>query len=203
MYEKSRNDIVLEHLPLIKKIASKIYKRVPEGVIEFDELVNTGVIGLMKAIEKYDDKKSNFSTYAYIRVRGEIIDYLRSLDFMSRGAREKIKNGEIDDLKTEIMYMVSMEELLFQGTDSLTIADTLKSSDRLPEENVILKEMRFRLARALDNLSEREKMILQLLFVEELDLKSISQILDISVSRISQIKKRALGKLYEILKKDV
>ncbi|SNR76361.1 sigma-70 family RNA polymerase sigma factor [Desulfurobacterium atlanticum] len=203
MYGKSRKELVVEHLPLVKKVANKIYRRIPEGIIDFDDLVNTGVIGLMKAIDNFDNSKANFSTYAYIRIRGEILDYLRTLDFMSRGAREKVKNGEVENLKAEIMYMVSIEELLFQGADKLTIADTLKSEEVSPEENVILKEMKFRLARALDNLSEREKLILQLLFVEELDLKSISKILNISVSRISQIKKRAMEKLYKILEKDV
>jgi len=203
MYGKSRKELVVEHLPLVKKIANKIYRRIPEGIVDFDDLVNTGVIGLMKAIDNFDSSKANFSTYAYIRVRGEILDYLRSLDFMSRGTREKVKNGELEDLKAEILYMVSIEELLFQGADKLTIADTLKSDEASPEENIILKELKCRLARALDNLSEREKLILQLLFVEELDLKSISEILNVSVSRISQIKKRAFGKLYKILEKDV
>ncbi|WP_457567701.1 sigma-70 family RNA polymerase sigma factor [Desulfurobacterium sp.] len=203
MYEKSRKELVLEHLPLVKKIANKIYRRIPEGIVDFDDLVNTGVIGLMKAIDRYDERKANFSTYAYIRIRGEIMDFLRSVDFMSRGAREKMKNGEAELLKAEMMYITSIEESLFKGADKLTIADTLKSDAPGPEEETILKDLKFRLARAIDNLSDREKLILQLIFVEELDLKSISKILDISVSRVSQIKTRALEKLSEILKKDV
>ncbi|WP_456398173.1 sigma-70 family RNA polymerase sigma factor [Desulfurobacterium sp.] len=203
MYEKSRKELVLEHLPLVKKIANKIYRRIPEGIVDFEDLVNTGVIGLIKAIDKYDERKANFSTYAYIRIRGEIMDFLRSIDFMSRGAREKMKNGEADLLKAEMIYMTSIEEALFQGADKITIADTLKSDTPDPEEEALIKDLKFRLARAIDNLSEREKLILQLIFVEELDLKSISNILEISVSRVSQIKTRALKKLSEILKKDV
>jgi len=199
MYTKTRKEIVLEHLPLVKKVANKIYKRIPEGVVDFEELVNTGVIGLIKAIDKYDEKKAKFSTYAYIKIRGEILDYLRGLDFLPRSVRGKIKKGEIEDLKEEIASFVSLEEKLFSGSDRFTVKDTLVSNSPTPEEELILNDMKNRLADAISKLSDREKLILQLIFVEELDLKSISEVLGISVSRVSQIKTAALKKLKELL----
>ena len=199
MYTKTRKEIVLEHLPLVKKVANKIYKRIPEGVVDFEELVNTGVIGLIKAIDKYDEKKAKFSTYAYIKIRGEILDYLRKLDFLPRSVRGKIKKGEIEDLKEEIASFISLEEKLFSESDRFTVKDTLVSNNPTPEEELILSDMKNRLADAIRKLSEREKLVLQLIFVEELDLKSISEVLGISVSRVSQIQSAALKKLKDLL----
>jgi RNA polymerase sigma factor for flagellar operon FliA len=199
MYTKTKKELVLEHLPLVKKVANKIYRRIPEGAVEFEELVNTGVIGLIKAIDKYDEKKAKFSTYAYIKIRGEILDYLRKLDFLPRSVREKIKNGEIKDLKEEIISFISIEEKLFSDSDRFTVKDTLSSSEPTPEEKILLEDAKEKLVRAIKELSEKEQLVLQLIFVEELDLKSIGEILGISVSRVSQIKSSALKKLRELL----
>ncbi|WP_456455281.1 sigma-70 family RNA polymerase sigma factor [Thermovibrio sp.] len=199
MYAKTKKDLVLEHLPLVKKVASRIYKRIPPGIIEFDELVNTGVIGLMKAIDNYDSKKARFSTYAYIKVRGEILDYLRKLDFLPRSVREKVKNGEWEGVKEEAVFFISLEEKLFSSPDSPSFKDLLSSDLPTPEQELLLKDLKEKLVEAIDKLSDREKLVLQLLFVEELDLKSVAEILNISVSRVSQIKGGALKKLRVLL----
>ena len=203
MYKKSKKEIVLENLPLVKKVASKIYKRLPENSLEFEELVNVGVIGLIKAIDKYDENKAKFSTYAYIKIRGEILDFLRKLDFVSRSVREKIKNGDWEDVKSEAAIFLSIEESLFGDDSSLTLGDTLASSEASPEEVVISKDLKRVLAEAVSKLSDNEKLVLQLLFVEEFDLKSAAEVMGVSVSRVSQIKKAALLKLREFLKDSV
>jgi RNA polymerase sigma factor for flagellar operon FliA len=203
MYTKTRKELVLEHLPLVKKVASKIYKRIPEGAVEFEELVNTGVIGLIKAIDRYDENKAKFSTYAYIKIRGEILDYLRKLDFLPRTLREKVKSGELDALKEEIAAFVSLEEKLFADSDRFTVKDILSSSDRSPEEEVILAELRQKLAEAISKLPEKEQLVLQLIFVEELDLRSISEILGVSVSRVSQLKSSAIKRLKNLISDSV
>ena len=199
MYTKSKKDLVIEHLPLVKKVASRIYNRIPEGVVEFDELVNTGVIGLIKAIERYDENRAKFSTYAYIKIRGEILDYLRKLDFLPRSVREKQKNGDNSEIKDEIVAFLSIEEKLFGNSERYTLKDTLASDDPEPEELILKKEAKELLASAISKLSDKEQLILQLIFVEELDLKSISEILGVSVSRISQIKSGAIKKLKKML----
>jgi len=203
MYTKTRKELVLEHLPLVKKVASKIYKRIPEGAVEFEELVNTGVIGLIKAIDRYDENKAKFSTYDYIKIRGEILDYLRKLDFLPRTLREKVKSGELDALKEEIAAFVSLEEKLFADSDRFTVKDILSSSDRSPEEEVILAELRQKLAEAISKLPDKEQLVLQLIFVEELDLRSISEILGVSVSRVSQLKASAIKKLKDLISDSV
>ncbi len=202
MYTKSKKELVEEHLPLVKNVANKIYRKLPEGVLEFDELVNVGVIGLIKAIENYDKNKARFSTYAYIKIRGEILDFLRKLDFVPRGVREKIKNGDLQDVKEEAAVFLSIEEKLFGDDSSLTLGDTLASDDS-PEELVILKDLKEVLAKAIAKLNDNEKLVLQLLFVEELDLKSAAEIMGVSVSRVSQIKKAAILKLRDYLDNSV
>ncbi len=199
MYTKSKKDLVIEHLPLVKKVANKIFRRLPEGVVEFDELVNTGVIGLIKAIERYDSNRAKFSTYAYIKIRGEILDYLRKLDFLPRSVREKLKNGEVSELKEEVATLISIEEKLFGNSERYFVKDTLISDLPDPEDLVMKDEAKQILASAISQLSEKEQLVLQLIFVEELDLKSISEILGVSVSRVSQIKTGALKKLRKTL----
>ena len=190
--KQERDSLVLENLQLVKKVASKIYYRIPKGEIEFDELVNIGVIGLMKAIEKYDKDKAKFSTYAYIKIRGEILDYLRSLDILPRGLREKIKKGEIVDENMDIpisnsAIFLSIEKSI-NKTDNLKFIDILVSKLETPEEYAEKSELKEKLLKVLNTLSEKEKQILQMIFFEEKDLKEISKKLNISVSRISQIK---------------
>jgi len=203
MYKKGKKELIEENIPLVKKVANKIYRRLPEGAVEFDEIVNTGIIGLIKAANNYDENKAKFSTYAYIKIRGEILDYLRSLDFLSRTARGKLKRGEKNSLLyDEITSIISIEENLFRETDKLRIADTLVSPEKTPEEITIIKDLKRRLSKAIAKLGEREKLILQLIFVEELDLKSISEILNISISRVSQLKTKALKKLKDILSEE-
>jgi RNA polymerase sigma factor for flagellar operon FliA len=85
----SKEQIVLEHTPLIRYIVNRIAVRLPSH-IDLDDLHNTGVIGLMDAIEKYDpDKNCKFKTYAEFRIKGAILDQLRSLDWVPRSVRQK------------------------------------------------------------------------------------------------------------------
>ncbi|MDJ0785842.1 MAG: FliA/WhiG family RNA polymerase sigma factor [Myxococcota bacterium] len=89
-----REQIVLEHAPLIRYIVNRIAVRLPSH-IDLDDLHNTGVIGLMDAIEKYDPGKNcKFKTYAEFRIKGAILDQLRSLDWVPRSVRQKSRKLE-------------------------------------------------------------------------------------------------------------
>ncbi|MCP4039098.1 MAG: sigma-70 family RNA polymerase sigma factor, partial [bacterium] len=89
-----KEQIVLEHTPLIRYIVNRIAVRLPSH-IDLDDLHNTGVIGLMDAIEKYDpDKNCKFKTYAEFRIKGAILDQLRSLDWVPRSVRQKSRKLE-------------------------------------------------------------------------------------------------------------
>ena len=203
--ERTKDQIVLEHLPLVKKVAAKIYHKLPDCDIEFDDLVNTGIIGLMKAIEKYDERKAKFSTYAYIKIRGEILDYLRSLEIVPRSVKDKIKKEceNTDELSIPLSntaVMVSIEKAIYEKDPNLKLIDTLVSKRISPEEEVIQEDLREKILLAMEKLNEKEKAVLQMIYFEERDLKYISNQLGISMSRVSQLKSIAIEKIKSILK---
>jgi RNA polymerase sigma factor for flagellar operon FliA len=108
-----REQIVLEHTPLIRYIVNRIAVRLPSH-IDLDDLHNTGVIGLMDAIEKYDpDKNCKFKTYAEFRIKGAILDQLRSLDWVPRSVRQKSRKLEraYGEVEQRLGRMASEDEV--------------------------------------------------------------------------------------------
>src|ERR1700761_2171917 len=88
---QQKDKLIMEYAPLIRFIAQKIAVRLPAN-IELDDLISSGVIGLMDAIEKYDPTRDNkFKTYAEFRIRGAILDELRAQDWVPRSVRDKAK----------------------------------------------------------------------------------------------------------------
>lgn len=230
MYKEERDKKILEYLPLVKAIAAKLHRNLPPSV-DYNDLVSYGIIGLINAIDHLDESK-NPESYIKIRIRGSIIDYLRSLDFGSRNIRDKehkIKNmvkkfqdengreptdEEISVLlgesleeyheslyKISFSYMLNLEDLAFKITDDADKSyDNFVASDiESPEDNVLRLDIEETLKKAIDNLDDREKLVLQLIFYEELGLKDVAKILNTSLSRVSQIKTQALKKIKDYL----
>ncbi|BCD68392.1 RNA polymerase sigma factor for flagellar operon FliA [Nitratiruptor sp. YY09-18] len=200
---EEKQQIILDNTALVKKVASKIYFKLPRDAgIEFDELVNTGIIGLIKAIDKFDESKAQFSTYAYIKIRGEILDYLRSLHIMPRSMREKIKKEKEEGKDvplSNLAIMISMDKALSSDEGSSKLIDIMISDDIGPEDQAISSQMMDFLVEAMEDLSEKEKKTLQMFFFEEKEPKEIAQALGISQSRVSQIKTQAINKLKKSL----
>ncbi len=196
--------IILENTALVKKVASKIFFKLPKDAgIEFDELVNTGIIGLIKAIDKFDSKKAQFSTYAYIKIRGEILDYLRSLHIMPRSMREKIKKEKEagkDIPLSNLAIMISMEKALTNEEGSARLIDVMVSEEIGPEDRAVTSQLNDKIQEAFEFLSEKERRTLQMFFFEELEPKEIARVLEVSQSRVSQIKSQAINKLKKLLK---
>jgi len=204
--EKQR--IILENTALVKKVASKIYFKLPrDSGIDFDELVNTGIIGLIKAIDKFDAQKAKFSTYAYIKIRGEILDYLRSLHVMPRSMREKIKKEKEQSDKdiplSNLAIMISMEKAIGNEEGAPRLIDVMVSEEIGPEEQAIRSQMKEMLEEAISRLNEKEQKTLQMFFFEEKEPKEIAKALNISQSRVSQIKSQAIKKLKNLIKEDL
>ena len=201
---EQKQQIILDNTALVKKVASKIFFKLPkDSGIEFDELVNTGIIGLIKAIDKFDAKKAQFSTYAYIKIRGEILDYLRSLHIMPRSMREKIKKEKEEgkDIPlSNLAIMISMEKALSNEEGSARLIDIMVSDDIGPEDSAITSQLNEKIAEAMEQLSEKERRTLQMFFFEEKEPKEIAKVLEVSQSRVSQIKSQAIGKLKKLLK---
>jgi RNA polymerase sigma factor for flagellar operon FliA len=229
-YEKE--DLIRSYLPLVKKVVHRLSGRVPKEV-DLKEMLNSGIIGLVDALEKYDPKhETNFSTYAQFRIRGAILDSFRSQDWLPRSLRYKshrlegayhrieqrlgrpatdeevakeleISVEEFQSLLAEVggIVMLSFEELGFGHGEERFMADEMFASKGIDPLNRLLGSERVELiARALDRLPDKERLVISLYFYEELNLKEIGEILSVTESRASQIRSRALIRLKNFLK---
>jgi RNA polymerase sigma factor for flagellar operon FliA len=226
----TRDRLVVEYAPLIKYIAQKIAARLPTN-IELDDLMSSGVIGLMDAIEKYDASRDNkFKTYAEFRIRGAILDELRAQDWVPRSVREKAKALErcysrIEQQKGrqatdeevcselgisqqeyhEMLSQVRSVSLLsFDDVQNFSKADkralhgfsdvsNYKSPTPFSEVNhAALKRM---ISEAINDLPEKQRLVLSLYYYEDLNLKEIGRVLDVTESRVSQLHTQAILRL--------
>ncbi len=223
-----RNLIIEKYSYLVKIIALKL-RGIYQQYGDVEDIVNEGIIALMDVIEKYDiTKNTKFETYASIRIRGSIIDYVRRQDWIPRKVKSDYKivreaedalsnklgrapkDWEVADLlKIDIKEynqivnhaygtsILSFEELLGEAS----IMETeLYSGYELPEEEIESKELYNTLFESINNLNEKEKLVVSLYYKEELKLKEIADILNISNSRVSQIHTSALQKLEKSIK---
>jgi len=224
---ETRNKVILEHLPQIKYIAQRISRRLPPEV-QLDDLISAGVIGLLDAYAKFDKSKGvQFKTYAEIRIRGEILDSLRGLDWAPRSLRSRSKEIEqaYSQLEQKLQRPARDEEVaqwlkidietfhsLLDQLNGLTIGHFHRSSadeEKIDEDQVPLKylshshgespfesvqkqEMREILTEIIQQLPEREQLILSLYYYEELTMKEIGQILGVNESRVSQLHTRTM-----------
>ncbi len=225
--EKEREELILRYLPLVKSIAFTIKRHIPP-TIDVRDLIGHGILGLIKALEKLDTQR-NPESYLKIRIRGAIYDYLRSLDFGSRRIREKEKRikealrelteklgreptdeeiaehlGEkVDTLQHDLSrisfsYILNLEDIFTE--ERRGYEEVISSREVDVEEDVVKKDLVEKLRKAIDRLDEREKLVIQLVFYEELPLKHVAEILNCSISRVSQIKGEAIEKLRRLMK---
>lgn len=221
-----RDALIQEHLPLVKKIAGRLSIGLPSHVEE-EELVASGVVGLLEAMERYDPSyEAGFKTFATWRIRGAMLDELRRVTWMPRSIYKrwrKLQDVEqqmsnrlgrepsSEELSSELQWspeevaqvythmnccsLVSLESLLFDPSFSAEQPEkALSGGDPFisPEESLEKSERREALSKAIEGLSEREKLILALYYKEELTLKEIGQVIKVSTARVSQIHARSL-----------
>lgn len=100
--ETIRDDLINKYIPYVKRIVYRVAIHLPSNIVETDDLINAGVIGLIQAVDRYDPEKNNkFTTYAVYRIKGAVLSELRSRDFLSRSTRRKIRELEKTYLKME------------------------------------------------------------------------------------------------------
>ncbi len=209
---------------LVKRIAHHMMARMPSSV-QVDDLIQAGMIGLLEASQKYDGSKgASFETYAGIRIRGAIVDEMRRGDWAprsvhrnSRKVSEAITKVEArtgrDARDSEVAEVlgVDMEEYydivkdaastrLFSYDEAYEDDEHLLASESAnhfsqPQDITHRNAMRQALAGAIDKLPERERMVLSLYYEQELNLKEIGQVLEVSESRVSQIHSQAAARL--------
>jgi RNA polymerase sigma factor for flagellar operon FliA len=231
---QERQRLLEQYLPLVKNVAGRMAMGFPKSV-ELSDLVNTGVIGLIEAMSNFDpDRGVKFETYAVPRIRGAILDELRSLDWVPRSTRAKSR--EIDRatarLENELGRTPSQRELaktlkistsdLFSAVDDVSSATMLSLDELIYKEednrqvprvetlqdmsceNVLggleKQELKAYLVQAISGLSEQERLVVALYYYEELTLKEIGEVMQISESRVSQIHTKAVFKLRGMIK---
>lgn len=207
--QENRNLLALNYLPLVKRIAAKIYTNI-QGKVEFEELLNYGIFGLLTSIERFEESRGlKFETFATHRIRGAILDGLREIDPLKRGTRSKVKRLDraINDLKSSLgknpndkdiadYLSITQEELLDWYIE--IDAPSIFRDELVTSENSAID-----LSMAIDSLDDREKQIIDLYYYEDLSLDEIAKILNISISRVSQIHGKALIKLKSQLEGDI
>jgi RNA polymerase sigma factor FliA len=221
-----RDRLLLEHLPTVRYLARRIHERLPQHV-ELEDLISAGVVGLIDAFSKFAyTKKVLFKSYAQFRIRGAILDSLRTLDWSPRDLRRKGRAVEEairsatqrlgrtpseQEIATEMaLTLAELQQLLgdLKGLEigSLQVERAEDSGDQelayipgSPDEDPLFRclkgEMKQRLADALDDLPERERLVLTLYYFEELTMKEIGLTLGVVESRVSQIHSTAVLRL--------
>ena len=231
--EAEREELIRSFLPLVKRVVHRLAGRLPAEV-DIKEMLNSGIIGLVDALEKYDPRhETNFSTYAQFRIRGAILDSFRAQDWAPRSLRHKAHKLEAayhkleqdlgrpaddkevaEELGIDIealqkmlnevsgVVMLSFEELGFgHGEERFQAEEFLPSARQDPLSDLLDAEKVEIIARALDRLPEKERLVITLYFYEELNLKEIGEIIGVTESRASQIRSRALLRLRGYLKR--
>jgi RNA polymerase sigma factor for flagellar operon FliA len=226
-----RERMLLEHLPTVRYLARRIHERLPQHV-ELDDLISAGVVGLIDAFSKFDQtKKVQFKSYAQFRIRGAILDSLRTLDWSPRELRRKGRAVEeaicavshrlgrapaeheiAAEMELELgEYQQLLGDLKGLEIGSLHVERSEDSGDEelayipgAPEDDPLFQcmqsEMRDRLAKAIDDLPEKERLVLTLYHYEGMTMKEIGQALGVVESRVSQIHSSAVVRLRSALR---
>lgn len=215
----SPDQLAQQYMPLVRKIAWHVHGRV-SSAIDIEDLLQIGMVALVEAANSFEDRGFGFAAYAQMRVRGTMIDHLRRHSTLCRSAmarRKTLQNArreleqklgrppadsevaahleldaagwrELSD-GTDIAQHQSMDEVY--SDQSMWFADVADRADDVLERESLKKAV----AACIRELPEREAMVLQLYFVEEMNLEEIGLTLDIGAARVCQIKKSALDKL--------
>ena len=216
MLNEKTEEYILENMNLVRYMASRYFTK--NIGIEYEDLVSYGTMGLIEAANSYkEDKNCKFSTYASLKIKAAIIDEIRRHSPISRRDVSKvneyncaveslqnkllrepkadeiakylnIQSEEVNKIENTINLMstTSLDTVIFQGNNEVSIIDTIKEDDSLSPESII---------------EEKDKLVLALYYYEELTLKEIGYILEVSESRVSQLHSRAIVNLRNTIKK--
>ena len=224
-----RDKLIVQYIYLTRYVIGRIKINLP-STFSLEDITSYGVEGLIDAIEKYTpDKGARFETYALMRIRGTIIDKVRSQDWIPRSTRKKIKEikviGEklkqtlgraatnkeitnvkkkkkekVDALMAEETQVTSIYEKKNVKEESVEIIDTIQDEQlQNPLDRLVDKDIKEELQIALKRLPERERMIMVLYYHENMTLKEIGDTINVSESRVCQLHAQAIMKLKNIL----
>ena len=231
MLNGEQERVLLEHLPIVRFLARRIHERLPQHV-DIEDLVSAGVAGLMDAFAKFDpDKKVQFRSYAQFRIRGAILDSLRTLDWSPRELRRKGRAveeairavtarlghaaGEVEVASEMGLGLEQYQQLLgdLKGLEIGTLhmernedsgEEELAYVPGRPEEDPLFRclrgELEGRLAEAIADLPDRERLVMTLYYYEEMTMREIGLAMGVVESRVSQVHASAVVHLRGALK---
>ncbi|MBE0534099.1 MAG: FliA/WhiG family RNA polymerase sigma factor [Phycisphaerae bacterium] len=228
-----QDDLIVQYLPLVHKIVHQIasyLSRSASGPLNREDLVSAGTIGLVKAARDFDPaQQAEFKTYAYIRVRGAIIDELRGWSFappqlkrqfdqaqeiVRQTAEHTGRTPSDEELAAQLDMPVAKMYRMFENArarnflsihalsdEAPSLADALTASgEPRPEEGLDRRELLQQLTRAIADLPKRQRQIIILYYGKELTMKQIAEVLHVTESRISQLHAAAVFRLSAKLK---
>jgi RNA polymerase sigma factor for flagellar operon FliA len=227
--KQARDTLIVQYIYLVRYAVGRVKVSLP-ATISIEDIAGYGVEGLINAIERFSPQKNTrFETYALIRVRGVILDRIRSEDFLPRSVRKKIKDikqaaeflkqelgrtptnteianylemdpDKVSQIMSEDVVVTSIYEKRGTSEDSMEIIDTIEDSNKLnPQERMEEKNVKTDLQRALQRLPERERVLMVLYYQENMTMKEIGETLSMSESRVCQLHAQAIMKLKNIL----
>jgi len=222
---KNRSDeqLITQNVDLVKRIAHHLIARMPSS-IDIDDLMQSGMVGLLEAANNFDPTLgASFETYAGIRIRGSMIDFIRKLDWTPRSVHHKYRKvaQAIHTIESETgqpassaavaarldMSVDEYHKILADSSCSrlFSLEETLeeptlsrpspKSDSATPEQELAQSQFRERLANEILQLPERERLVLSLYYEQELNLKEIGEVLEVTESRVCQIHGQATVRL--------
>ncbi len=221
--ETAHNDLVIQHVTLVNRIAYHMVSRLPANV-QVDDLVQAGMIGLLEAARNYNPSQgASFETYAGIRIRGSMLDEIRRLDWTPRSVHRKVrmvseavrlieneKGRDARDHEVAEALELTLEEYhkilqdatgcrVFSFEDMNSMGEDHESgmsgSDDGPLECLQDEDFKKNLSHSISGLPERERLVMSLYYDEELNLREIGEVLGVSESRVCQIHGQALIRL--------
>ncbi|HEY3270054.1 MAG TPA: FliA/WhiG family RNA polymerase sigma factor [Geothrix sp.] len=222
----NREQIIKDYVPLVKFVAYRIASRLPAHV-ELDDLINSGILGLMDAIEKFEPTRNiKFKTYAELRIKGAILDGLRDLDWVPRSLRRKKKDIEnayhlleqqkgrtatdeevahhlgipLDELHRNLdelkgVTLGTFVEVGEDGDGESLISFVPDPDAEDPHQIFQTDEVKDILRTAIEGRPKKEKFVVQLYYFDELTMKEIGILLNITESRVSQLHTKAMLQL--------
>ena len=218
--------LIIDNMNLVRKIAWHMHGRV-RAAIEIEDLMQIGYYGLVTAAQKYSPKEgATFASYAVLRIRGAIVDHLRKSSNLCRTTiqmQQKAKKAE-QELRSSLQRNPSPAEMaekmgielneyrewekafnanIHQSLDEVYDEYSMwfVSKENTPEENLDRTQLKTILTKGLKDLPEKEAMVIQLYYVEELNVYEIAEVMEITTGRVSQIKKSAISLLRTHIKK--
>ncbi len=231
MVERSpeeRDGLILEHLPQVNWIATRIHEKLPPNV-ELDDLISAGVVGLLAAVDNFDPtRNTTLRTYAEYKIRGAILDSIRGMDGIPTHKRKRLKQVQLaiaaaerklsatpseEDIATELAiplaeYQQWMVELRGVSLGSLQVVDGEEvdilqflsgDEEATPARLLERAELERVVMEGMQKMPENERTVLSLYYKEELNLREVAEVMNLHTTRISQLRAQGILRLRALM----